>query len=49
MTDTPETHDTRSDDGTNVAYQVTGDRPLALVGDQRRGLPCSTRAMAPSA
>jgi class 3 adenylate cyclase len=31
MTDTPETRYTRSADGTNLAYQVSGDGPLALV------------------
>jgi class 3 adenylate cyclase/pimeloyl-ACP methyl ester carboxylesterase len=31
MTDGPETHYTRSADGTNLAYQVSGDGPLQLV------------------
>jgi class 3 adenylate cyclase/pimeloyl-ACP methyl ester carboxylesterase len=31
MTDATETHYTRSADGTNLAYQVTGDGPLDLV------------------
>jgi class 3 adenylate cyclase len=31
MTDTPETRYTRSADGTNLAYQVSGDGPLDLV------------------
>jgi class 3 adenylate cyclase len=31
MTDTPETHFTRSADGTNLAYQVSGEGPLELV------------------
>jgi class 3 adenylate cyclase len=31
VTDTPETHYTRSADGTNLAYQVSGDGPLDLV------------------
>jgi hypothetical protein len=31
MTDAPETHYTRSADGTNLAYQVSGDRPLDLL------------------
>ena len=31
MTDTPETRYTRSTDGTNLAYQVSGDGPLELV------------------
>ena len=31
MTDAPETHYTRSADGTNLAYQVTGDGPFDLV------------------
>jgi class 3 adenylate cyclase/pimeloyl-ACP methyl ester carboxylesterase len=31
MTDTPETRYTRSADGTNLAYQISGDGPLDLV------------------
>jgi class 3 adenylate cyclase len=31
MTDAPATHYTRSADGTNLAYQVSGDGPLELV------------------
>jgi class 3 adenylate cyclase len=31
MTDTPETHYTRSADGTTLAYQVSGDGPVDLV------------------
>jgi pimeloyl-ACP methyl ester carboxylesterase len=31
MTDTPETHYTRSVDGTNLAYQVSGEGPLGMV------------------
>jgi class 3 adenylate cyclase len=31
MTDTPETRYTRSADGTNLAYQVSGDGPLEMV------------------
>jgi class 3 adenylate cyclase/pimeloyl-ACP methyl ester carboxylesterase len=31
VTDAPQTHYTRSADGTNLAYQVTGDGPLDLV------------------
>jgi class 3 adenylate cyclase/pimeloyl-ACP methyl ester carboxylesterase len=31
MSDTPETHYTRSADGTNVAYQVSGNGPVQLV------------------
>ena len=31
MTDAPETHYTRPADGTNLAYQVSGDGPLDLV------------------
>jgi class 3 adenylate cyclase len=31
VTDTPETHYTRSADGTNLAYQVSGDGPLDLL------------------
>jgi hypothetical protein len=30
MTDAPETHYTRSADGTNLAYQLSGHGPLAL-------------------
>jgi class 3 adenylate cyclase/pimeloyl-ACP methyl ester carboxylesterase len=33
VTDTPETRYTRSADGTNLAYQVSGDGPLELVFD----------------
>jgi class 3 adenylate cyclase len=36
VTDTPETHYTRSADGTNLAYQVSGDGPLELVFDIAR-------------
>jgi class 3 adenylate cyclase len=39
MTDTPETRYTRSADGTNLAYQVTGDGPLDLVFDIATGVP----------
>jgi hypothetical protein len=31
MTDSPETHYTRSADGTNLAFLVSGDGPLELV------------------
>jgi class 3 adenylate cyclase len=31
VTDIPETHYTRSADGTNLAYQITGDGPIDLV------------------
>jgi hypothetical protein len=31
MTDAPVTHYTRSADGTNLAYQVSGEGPLDLV------------------
>ena len=31
MTDAPETHYVRSADGTNLAYEVSGDGPLDLV------------------
>jgi class 3 adenylate cyclase len=31
MTDTPETHYTRSADGTNLAYQLSGEGPLDLM------------------
>jgi hypothetical protein len=31
VTDAPETRYTRSADGTNLAYQVSGDGPLELV------------------
>jgi pimeloyl-ACP methyl ester carboxylesterase len=39
MTDTPETHYTRSTDGTNLAYQVSGDGPLDLVFDNAAVIP----------
>ena len=39
MTDAPETRYTRSADGTNLAYQVSGDGPLDLVFMQGTGLP----------
>jgi class 3 adenylate cyclase len=39
MTDTPETHYTRSADGTNLAYQVSGDGPLDLVFLHSGGVP----------
>jgi pimeloyl-ACP methyl ester carboxylesterase len=39
VTDTPETRYTRSADGTNLAYQVSGDGPLELVFVQRSGIP----------
>jgi hypothetical protein len=31
VTDTPETHYTRSADGTNLAYQVSGHGPPGMV------------------
>jgi class 3 adenylate cyclase len=39
MTDAPETHYTRSADGTNLAYQVSGDGPLGLVFVPSAGIP----------
>jgi pimeloyl-ACP methyl ester carboxylesterase len=39
MTDIPETRYTRSADGTNLAYQVTGDGPLDLVFLHGAGIP----------
>jgi hypothetical protein len=37
VTDAPETHYTRSADGTNLAYQVSGDGPLDLVFNKPLG------------
>ena len=39
MTAAPETRYTRSADGTNLAYQVTGDGPLDLVFLHMGGIP----------
>ena len=39
MTDTPETHYTRSADGTNLAYQVSGEGPIDLVFMHGTGIP----------
>ena len=39
MTNAPETHYTRSADGTNLAYQVSGEGPHDLVFDNSTGLP----------
>jgi class 3 adenylate cyclase len=39
VTDTPETRYTRSADGTNLAYQVSGDGPLDLVFYFGSGVP----------
>jgi class 3 adenylate cyclase len=39
MTDPPETHYARSVDGTNLAYQVSGDGPLDLVFTHGTGIP----------
>jgi pimeloyl-ACP methyl ester carboxylesterase len=39
VTDAPETHYTRSADGTNLAYQVSGDGPLELVFLHGTGIP----------
>jgi hypothetical protein len=39
MTDTPETHYTRSADGTELAYQVSGNGPLQLVFDYASAVP----------
>jgi pimeloyl-ACP methyl ester carboxylesterase len=38
VTDTPETHYTRSADGTNLAYQVSGDGPLEVVFGHASGV-----------
>jgi hypothetical protein len=39
VTDAPETRYTRSADGTNLAYQVSGDGPLELVFDCASAVP----------
>jgi class 3 adenylate cyclase len=39
VTDAPETHYTRAADGTNLAYQVSGDGPLDLVFLHSGGIP----------
>jgi pimeloyl-ACP methyl ester carboxylesterase len=39
MTNAPETHYTRSADGTTLAYQVSGDGPLDVVFDNAGGVP----------
>jgi class 3 adenylate cyclase/pimeloyl-ACP methyl ester carboxylesterase len=39
VTDTPETRYTRSADGTNLAYQVSGDGPLEMVFLHSGGMP----------
>jgi class 3 adenylate cyclase/pimeloyl-ACP methyl ester carboxylesterase len=39
VTDVPETHYTRSADGTNLAYQVSGDGPLELVFVHSAAIP----------
>jgi class 3 adenylate cyclase len=39
VTQTPETHYTRSADGTNLAYQVSGGGPLDLVLTHGTGIP----------
>jgi hypothetical protein len=39
VTDAPETHYARSADGTNLAYQVSGDGPLDLVFVHAAGIP----------
>jgi pimeloyl-ACP methyl ester carboxylesterase len=39
VTDAPETRYTRSADGTNLAYQVSGDGPLELVFDYPAAVP----------
>jgi pimeloyl-ACP methyl ester carboxylesterase len=39
MTDAPETQYTRSADGTNLAYQVSGNGPVGLVCVQGGGVP----------
>jgi class 3 adenylate cyclase len=39
VTDTPETHYTRSADGTNLAYQLSGHGPVEVVFDNASGVP----------
>ena len=39
MTDAPETHYARSADGTNLAYQMSGEGPLELVLLHGFGIP----------
>jgi class 3 adenylate cyclase len=39
VTDAPETRYVRSADGTNLAYQVSGDGPIDLVFDNGSGVP----------
>jgi hypothetical protein len=39
VTDTPETRYTRSADGTNLAYQVSGEGPINLVFMHGTGIP----------
>jgi hypothetical protein len=39
MTYTPETHYARSADGTNLAYQVSGDGPLEVLYHNAGGFP----------
>ena len=39
VTDSPETHFTRSADGTNLAYRLSGHGPLELVFDTAGGIP----------
>jgi class 3 adenylate cyclase len=39
VTDAPETRYTRSADGTNLAYQLSGDGPLEVVFDSASGIP----------
>jgi len=39
VTDAPETHYARSVDGTNLAYQVSGDGLLEVVFDTASGIP----------
>jgi pimeloyl-ACP methyl ester carboxylesterase len=47
MTAAPATHYTRSADGTNLAYQVSGDGPLDLVFDNASGIPIDLLAEDP--
>jgi len=42
--DAPETHYTRSADGTNLAYQVSGKGPLELVLMPTGGFPIDLRS-----
>ena len=47
MTDPPENHYTRSADGTNLAYQLSGSGPLDLVFVHAAGIPIDLLAEDP--